>query len=93
MKLSNKEKQLRLKLSVILPELNERQRRILIAAEAKAFGRGGVQSLARITGVSRQTIYSGFKDLNQKKSDNRIRRVGAGRKKTVEKEPDIINVL
>ena len=94
MQLSNKEKELRLKLSVVLPELNERQRRILIAAEARALGRGGIQSLSRITGVSRQTIYSGLEDLDNKNNDNnRIRRVGAGRKKITEKEPKVIDVL
>jgi len=92
--LSNKEKELRLKLSVVLPELNERQRRILIAAEARALGRGGIQSLSRITGVSRQTIYSGLEDLDNKNNDNdRIRRAGAGRKKITEKEPKVIDVL
>ncbi len=92
-KLSSEEKHLRLKLSVILPELNERQRRMLIAVEAKAFGRGGIQSLARITGVSRQTIYNGLQDIEKKSDNDRIRRAGAGRKKAVEKEPNIINVL
>lgn len=93
MKLSEKEKQLRLKLSAVLPFLNEKQRRILVAAEAKSFGKGGVQSLAKITGISRQTIYNGLKDLDEKSNDDRIRKVGAGRKKVIEKEPEIVDVL
>ena len=47
------------KLAEVLPFLNEKQRRVLAAAEAKAYGRGGIQTVARITGMSRQTIYRG----------------------------------
>jgi hypothetical protein len=50
--LSNQSRQLRLKLSALLPLLNERQRRILLASEAKTLGRGGVSIVAEITGMS-----------------------------------------
>ena len=87
---SKKERALRLKLSVIFYLLNERQRRILAAVEAQAYGRGGIQSIARITGLSRQTIYNGLNDLNQKiKNDGRVRRPGAGRKKATDKNPEL----
>lgn len=94
MKLSEKEKQLRLKLSEILPLLNERQRRVLAAAEAKAYGKGGIQAIARITGMSRQTIYSGINDLGKKVEDvDKVRKTGGGRKKLTTIEPKIIDVL
>jgi len=51
-------KALRLKLAEVLPFLNEKQRRVLVASEAKAYGRGGVATVARITGMCRQTIYN-----------------------------------
>ena len=93
-KLSRKDQQLRLKLSGLLYLLNERQRRILVAVEARAYGRGGVQAVARVTGMSRQTIYNGIKDLEKKiKNDGRVRRVGAGRKKKIDKDPEILNIL
>ena len=53
MKISEKDKQLRLKLSEVLPLLNERQRRILVASEARDYGKGGVLALSRITGLCR----------------------------------------
>jgi hypothetical protein len=43
--------------------LNERQRRLLLGAEAQAIGRGGPPVVARAAGVSRQTVHSGLKEL------------------------------
>ncbi|MGA2379215.1 MAG: ISAzo13 family transposase, partial [Spirochaetia bacterium] len=57
--MEERERVLRTKLTEVLPFLNEKQRRVLAASEAKSFGRGGVQTVARITGISRQTIYNG----------------------------------
>jgi len=53
----DKARALRLKLAGVLPFLNEKQRRVVAAAEAKSYGRGGVQTLAGVTGMCRQTIY------------------------------------
>ena len=76
---------LKMKLAVVLPHLNEKQRRILIAAEANNFGYGGIQTLSDLTGVSRPTIYRGIRDLNEsgkcKTPQDRIRLEGGGRKK------------
>jgi len=65
--------------------LDERARRLLAAAEAEAFGRGGITAAARATGLSRTTITKGVGDL-AKPMDNgpcseRVRRPGGGRKK------------
>lgn len=46
------------KLAAILPHLNEPQRRVLLAAEARALGRGGITRVARAAGVSRATIHA-----------------------------------
>ena len=43
--------QLALKFEVLLPHLNERQRRLLLAAEARLLGHGGVRAVARLAGV------------------------------------------
>jgi hypothetical protein len=50
------EKVLAEKFAAILPWLNEKQRRVVLAAEARAWGYGGVSRVARAAGVSRPTI-------------------------------------
>ena len=69
--------------------LDERSRRLLVAAESKAWGRGGVSAVSRATGVSRQVIRRGLAELQQPvvPPAGRIRRPGGGRKKAVEKDP------
>ena len=42
--------QLALRFEVLLPHLNERQRRLLLAAEARLLGHGGVRAVARWPG-------------------------------------------
>ena len=58
-------KRIRLKLAGVFPSLNEKQRRLLAAAEAKSYGFGGIQLISKVTGLSRQTIYRGLKDLDR----------------------------
>ena len=50
----------------IKPYLNEKARRIWAATKAQAIGRGGVNEVARATGLSRTTIYQAIHELNQK---------------------------
>ena len=45
------------------PGLDERERRLLAAAEARTAGYGGVSAVARATGIARSTIDRGLKDL------------------------------
>ncbi|MCL2832079.1 MAG: ISAzo13 family transposase, partial [Treponema sp.] len=42
---------LRMRINTMLPELNERQRRLFLAAEAKAIGYGGITQVSKISGV------------------------------------------
>jgi Rhodopirellula transposase DDE domain len=76
--------------------LDERMRRLVAAAESAVLGYGGVSLVARATGVSRRAITEGLKELSQQKlsgeplaSQSRIRRKGAGRKRTVDKDPSL----
>ena len=39
------------KFQVIFPHLDERQRRLLMGAEARALGHGGIRAVARAAGV------------------------------------------
>lgn len=85
---------LKIKLSGVLPELNERQRRILLAAEAEALGYGGVKALSDISGVAVSTIRRGILDLRVK-PENLIasRTTGGGRKKSIDSNPDLKRIL
>ena len=91
--MDDRERVLRAKLEEVLPFLNEKQRRVLAASEAKSYGRGGVQTVARITGMCRQTIYNGMSDLEKGNTTDRIRKPGGGRKKLREKTPEIVKEI
>jgi hypothetical protein len=70
----------------LVGELNERQRRLFVAAEARAVGRGGVVVVARQTGVSVPTIRKGIAELESGEhlERGRARRRGGGRKALTE---------
>ena len=66
--------------------LDERSRRLLMAAQANAIGRGGITIVANANKASRATITRGIQELSRINSaeneyTNRIRRKGGGRKK------------
>jgi len=82
------------KLAANLPYLNERQRRLLLAVEAEALGHGGIAQVARASGVSRVTIHKAMQEKAQSNAnDNRVRRVGGGRKKKREHDPSVVTDL
>jgi DNA-binding phage protein len=75
--------------------LNERDRRLYAASEAKAAGRGGVTAVSRATGVARSTIGRGLKDLAapERLPAGRVRRAGGGRKALTETDPTLLSDL
>ncbi len=76
------------------PHLNERQRRLLLAAEARALGYGGVSRVARAAGVSRMTVHAALGELDQPPVEpGRVRRPGGGRKAWREKDPGLVAEL
>lgn len=82
------------KLSILLPILNEKQRRILVATEANGLGHGGIEVLANITGISRPAIRRGLEEVRTGDYEpERIRRVGAGRKRLTEKNPGLVHAI
>ena len=91
--MDNEAKRIRLKLAGVLPHLNEKQRRLLAAAEAKSYGYGGVQLISEITGITRRTIYRGIEDLETADVSDRIRREGGGRKKITENYDGLLDDL
>ena len=85
---------LKIKLCGLLPELNERQRRLLVGAEAQSLGYGGIKILSDITGITPPTIRRGIHDLSKKKSKNiNIRHLGGGRKRVTERHPELRSIL
>jgi hypothetical protein len=71
------------RLADLLPRLNERDRRLALAAEAKSLGRGGISAVHRATGASRTTIRQGMRELGDSPDPDseRVRVPGGGRKK------------
>jgi len=60
--------------------LNERQRRLYAGLESMKWGRGGDSQLAKWTGLSRQTIARGRRELSARDLElDRIRQPGGGR--------------
>jgi hypothetical protein len=82
------------KLSAILPHLNEKQRRLLLAAEARALGRGGITRVARASGISRATIHTALRAEELiTPATERVRRGGGGRRKTIERDLTLLTDL
>ena len=76
--------------------LNERERRVWAAVEAKALGYGGISAVARATGISRRAIHVGLRELSTQRSfcpAQRIRRSGGGRKPLVRTQPELPDAL
>ena len=78
------------KFGEILPHLDERQRRLVAAAEARYLGHGGVSRVARASGLTRPTIHKALQEgVLPAIEPGRIRRPGAGRKKLCDLDRDL----
>jgi transposase len=81
----------------LLPHLGEKETRLVLAADAKSLGRGGLSKVSKISGVSRVTLNAGLKDLLPQAvplgAANRSRRSGGGRKKEVEKNTNLAQAI
>jgi transposase len=85
---------LALKFALVFPHLDERQRRIMAAVEARALGRGGVTAVARATGMSRSTVTSAVKELDEGFFvTDRVRRPGGGATSITEQHPGLLPAL
>jgi len=86
-----REEEIKRRYERIVGELNERTRRLFAANEAMAIGWGGISIVSRATGLARQVISAGIKELQegQRAGEGRIRRIGGGRKSTVSKDPRV----
>jgi hypothetical protein len=79
---------------LIAPHLTEKQRRLLAGAAARALGRGGGARMARISGLSRPTVYAGVRELDMSPEPRgRIRRPGGGPRRLTERNPGLLQAL
>jgi transposase len=87
--------EVRQRFTALEPVLDERSRRLLVAAESKAWGSGGISAVSKTTGVSRQVIRQGLRELEESppKPTGRIRRPGGGRKSAQKKDPSLMAEL
>jgi Rhodopirellula transposase DDE domain len=79
---------------VIFPHLDERQRRLLMGAEARALGHGGIRLVARAAGVREATVALGVDELDSGAEPlGRARRPGGGRKRAADTDPGLRSAL
>jgi molybdenum-dependent DNA-binding transcriptional regulator ModE len=83
------------KFGALLPHLDERQRRLMLGAEARWLGHGGIELVARASGISRKTVAAGVAELEagEEPLQGRVRREGGGRKTLTETGPGLLEAL
>jgi hypothetical protein len=90
---------IRQKYLALSPVMDERMRRQWAAAEASALGWGGVTTVSAATGLARNTITTGLRELEHRRAHSgeavsaRLRSVGAGRKPLTEIDPGLLRAL
>jgi len=74
-----------------LSECNEVQRRRLAGVKAIERGRGGLQYVCKLTGMSHHTVIKGMREVRdtKRKPSSKLRKEGGGRKKIIEKNPEV----
>jgi len=75
--------------------LNERTRRLWAGTEALACGRGGIATVMRVTGLSRNTVVRGIRETTEAHPLDvaRVRAPGAGRKAKAVLDPGLKRAL
>jgi hypothetical protein len=90
---------IRAKYLALAPVMDERVRRHWAATEAIALGWGGVSTVSTATGLARNTIAAGVRELAQRVErsdvvvDTRLRGPGGGRKRITETDPQLLRAL
>ena len=83
----------------LAPLMDERMRRQWAAAEARAYGWGGVRAVSSVIGMSPNTIQKGLAELAQREEtpdmplSSRLRVEGGGRKRCSEADPGLVEAL
>ena len=85
---------LRAKFAAVLPHLDERQQRLVLAGEARSLGHGGIAAVAQASGASRSRISQGVAELEAGQAPlQRVRREGGGRKPLTVADPALLAAL
>lgn len=94
---------LRDKYDTLVPMMNERMRRRWAACEAMAMGRGGISAVSRETGLSRNTILRGMREIEAempkladaigRQDQERIRQPGGGRRRRTDEDSTLLKDL
>lgn len=85
---------LRAKFAAVLPHLDERQQRLVLAGEARGLGHGGIAAVAAASGASRSRISQGVAELEGGQAPlGRVRRTGGGRKPLTLTDPALLAAL
>jgi hypothetical protein len=89
-----------MKFQLLEPLMTERLRRQWAACEAESLGRGGVNLVARATGLSRTTIWAGRKELRRRAdrpqddlTPERVRAPGCGRHLVEQDDATLLTAL
>jgi hypothetical protein len=88
--------QLARRFEVLLPHLNERQRRLALATEARLLGHGGVRMVARVAQVSETTVRRGVFELEagvDPLPEGQVRQRGGGRLAAEVVDPKLVPAL
>ena len=82
-------------LGLLLPVLDEKSRRLVLGAVARAAGDGGIGAVAKVSGASWQTVADGAAELDSGRvaPEGRVRRPGAGRPKLADRDPGLVPAL
>jgi len=83
------------KFAAVWPLLDERGRRLMAGSEALTLAYGGVSVVQRASGLSRQAIARGMREIQQGAvlEPGRVRRAGAGRKPVTVRDPELLAAL
>ncbi len=79
---------------VVLPHLNERQRRVVAGATSKMLGRGGKSAVAAASGMSRNTVIKAEREVTAGiEPSDRLRAPGGGDRPLIDKQPGLLEAL
>lgn len=79
---------------IVMPFLDERQRRLSAGAMAMSLGRGGATWVAEATGMSRNTVITGMREIEGGvEPSDRVRAPGGGRRALTEEQPELLDAL
>lgn len=77
--------------SFMFVHLDEKQRRLLAGSTARALGRGGTTFVANASGMSRNTVIGGTREVDADlEPSERVRREGGGRPRLIDVDPDLL---